>query len=313
VTAEREPDRPARPRVAAVFPCAFRWDAPALQSYQKAMDLVLALAARERVIVCGPDEFQVVRPGDPDPTVATDLVRILAVSGLETCGFLAFRGWAERRVATGVAVVEGRGRTAAAASEDVTYVAHLEVWDAATGGAILELSASADALPAGLRPEYDPAPELTALNRRLAEEAWERLEPRLAAPPLREVPLTARWLPAAALDWAPRGRPSLRERMREMDPVLADLERVNLYRYFDPEATPHALHDRMRLPGGLLVESARGEAEGLLLPGDVVTAVNGQPVVGPQVLQRAAQLRPGRLELRVARGASRLDVPVSPR
>jgi hypothetical protein len=313
VRVEADPDRPIAARVAVVYPYAFRWDEPPVRSYEKSMDVVLSLVAKERLLVFGPGDVALVRPGDPDPSVGTDVVRILLARGLDPRAFLAFRGWAERRVARGMAVVEGKGRTLAASSEEVTYVAHLDVWDGAAGRTVLELSGSVQALPPGDRPEHDPAPELTALHRRLVEEAWALLEPRLTAPRLPGGPLEVRWLPAAALDWAPAGEKSLRERMASMDPVLADLERLNVYRYFDPDAPARRLNADLRLPGGLLVLAARGAAAEALREGDVVTAVGGE-AASPQALQRAIAFSgPAGPRLKVARGAGLLEVALPPR
>jgi len=312
VKVERLPDGPIAARVAAVHPYAFRWDEPAIRSYQKSMDIVLALTAKKRLLVFGPGEFEVLRPGDPDPSVATDLVKVLALNGLDTRGFLVFRGWAERRIARGMNVVEGKGRVQAASSEEVTYVAHLDVWDAATRRVLLEVSGAVPATPPEERPEYDPTPELTALNRRLVEEAWALLEPRLTAPELKDAPLTLRWLPAAALDYGPRGQPSLRERMLSMDRLQADLERLSVYRYFDPEAPPRRLHQDLGLPPGLAIARVGGELDQYLREGDVITFANGRVVLGPQVLQRALNLSDARvLQLSVYRGAARLDLSIT--
>jgi hypothetical protein len=314
VRVEAEPDRPIGARVAVVYPYAFRWDEPPIRSFEKSMDVVLHLVAKERLLVYGPGDYQLLRPADRDPSVGTDIVRTLLVHGLDARAFLAFRGWAERRVARGMAVVEGKGRTLAASSEDVTYVAHLEVWDAAAGRTVLEVSGSVQALPPGDRPDHDPAPELTGLHRRLVEEAWALLEPRLTAPRLPGNPLDVRWLPAAALDWAPPGQPSLRERMAGMDPVLADLERLNAYRYFDPAAPPRRLNGDLRLPGGLLVVGVRGPAADVLREGDVVVAVCGEAPASPQALQRAIALSgPDGARVTAARGADRLELALPPR
>jgi len=314
VRVEQRTEQPITARVAVVYPYAFRWDEPPIRSYEKSMDAVLLLASKGRLLLFGPDEFEVLRPGDPDPRVATDIARVLAVRGLDTRRFLVFCGWAERRVAQGVSVVEGKGRPKAASSEEVTYVAHLLVVDGGTGETILDLSAEAPALPTEERPEYDPMPELTALNRRLVEAAWEEIEPRLTAPPLKAAPLEVRWLPAAALDYGPRGRPSTRERMLAMDPVQASMERMSVYQYFDPTAEPRLLHEELRLPGGLYVGDVKGDLQRFLQKGDVITSVNGEVTPGPHVLQRALNLSKDQLlQLKVTRGSARLELNVTMR
>ncbi len=312
VRVDRPLDGPITARVAAVYPYAFRWDEPAIRSYQKSMDMVLLLSSKGRLLLFGPDEFEVLRPGDPDPRVATDLAKVLAVRGLDTRGYLVFRGWAERRVARASAVVEGKGRTETASTEDVTYVAHLAVIDGGTGGTLLELSAVAPAIPQEERPEYDPMPELTALNRRLVEAAWAEIEPRLTTAPLLAPPLEVRWLPATAMEYGPLGKRSLRESMLFMDPLQANMERLSVYQYFDPEATPRLLHDELRLPGGLYVRDVQGALRDYLQKGDVITFVNGEMVLGPQVLQRALNLSKDQLlQLKVTRGTARLELKVT--
>jgi len=312
VRVERRDEEPIRARVAVVYPYAFRWDEPPIRSYQKSMDAVLLLASKGRLLLFGPDEFEILRPGDPDPRVATDIAHVLAVRGLDTRGFLVFRGWAERRVAQGMSVVEGKGKTRAASSEEVTYVAHLEVIDGGTGRTLLELAAQAPALPAEERPDYDSMPELTALNRQLVEEAWKEIEPRLTAPPLMTAPLELRWLPAAALDYGPRGQPTTRQRMLSMDPLQASAERISIYQYFAPQTEPRLLHEELRLPGGLYVGGVQGDLQRLLQKGDVITFVNGEVILGPHVLQRALNLSKDQLlQLKVTRGSARLELNVS--
>jgi len=312
VRVEEHLDRPVSARVAAVYPYAFRWDEPAIRSYQKSMDTLLLLASKDRLLLFGPDEFAILRPGDPDPRVATDIGRMLATRGLDARGFLVFRGWAERRVARGVSVVEGAGHAAASSSEEVTYVAHLLVVDGGTGRTLLELSAQAKGLRPEDRPEYDPLPEVTALNRQLTEAAWARLEPHLTAPPLRTTPIEVRWLPATAFEYRPAGQSSVRERLNSLDPLQADIERMALYQYFYPSATPRLLHDELQLPGGLYVGEVEGQLQNFLQKGDVITFVNGEMTVGPHVLQRALNLSKDELlQLKVTRGTARLELSIS--
>jgi hypothetical protein len=65
----------------------------------------------------------------------------------------------------------------------------------------------------------------------------------------------------------------------------------------------------MKLPGGLLVTGTDGT--GPLAPGDVVVLAGGEPVVGPQVVQRALALSGGRpVPLVVARGEERVELSI---
>jgi hypothetical protein len=301
---------PIPARVAVVFPFAFRWDEPAFRVHQKAMDEVLFLVGRERLLVFAPGEFQVLRAEESRPLIGTDLVTVLTQRGLDPRSFLAFRGWAERRIAVSHGELEQRGKVRAVSYQDVTYVAHLEVVDAG-GDVLVELQGQAEAGKAEDRPEYDPMPELTALHHRLLQAAWEELAPRLAAPPLAPSLVETRWLPASTLDYGGPEQATLKERMLGMDAVEADMAKIAVYRYYAPSLSERQIGREMRLPGGLYVQRARPPFAGPLEHGDVILQVEGEPAIGPQVLQRAlAAPRDGPLRLRVARGPARLEVEV---
>ena len=301
---------PIAARVAAVYPYAFRWEEPPFRVHEKSMDAVLFLVARERLLVFGPGEFQVLRAGGASPLVGTDLVAVLTQRGLESRDFLAIRGWAERRIAISHGQLEQGGRLLAVSSQDVTYVAHLEIADAA-GEALVELQAEVAAGKPEDRPEYDPMPELTALHRRLLQAAWEEIEPRLTAPPLAPAAIEVRWLPASTLDYGGPAQATLKERMLAMDALEADMARIAVYRYYAPALSERQIAREMRLPGGLYVLRARPPFAGPLEHGDVLLQVEGEPAVGPQVLQRALSVpRQGPLRLRLARGPARLEVEV---
>jgi hypothetical protein len=301
---------PIPARVAVVYPYAFRWDEPAFRVHQKSMDEVLFLVGRARLLVFAPGEFQVLRAEEPRPLIGTDLVTVLTQRGLDPRSFLAFRGWAERRIAISHGELEQRGKVRAVSYQDVTYVAHLEVVDAG-GDVLVELQGQVEAGKAEDRPEYDPMPELTALHRRLLEAAWEELEPRLAAPPLPSPAIETRWLPASTLDYGGPAQATLKERMRGMDSLEADMAKIAVYRYYAPSLSVRQLGYELRLPGGLYVQRARPPFAGPLEHGDVILQVGGEPAIGPQVLQRAlAAPRDVPLRLRVARGPARLEVEV---
>jgi hypothetical protein len=308
--------RPAAPvahRVAAVYPYAFRWEEPPFRSYQKGMDLTLLLSRQRRLLVFGPGDFQVFRHEEADPLLGSSMMAVLQARGLDPRAFLAFRGWAERRVARTTEHIEGgRGPPRVRSSEDVTYVAHLQIVDAAAGAVLVEVEGTVAAGVPEDRPEYDPMPELTDLAGKLARAAWDELEPRLLSPRLPEPMLRVRWLPAAALDFTPsESERSLREKLLLADPLVAEVERLAVYRYFARGAPPERLGRDLRLPGGLYVERALGPFEGQLREGDVVVAVDGEPAAGPQILQRAlARRRDGPLLLEVRRGAARIEVTV---
>jgi hypothetical protein len=296
-------------RAVAVYPYAFRWDEPAWHAHAKAMDAVLAVSARNRVLVFGPDDFQVFSAASDDPRAGTDLVPVLAASGLPPTAFVALRGWAERRIARVAGTVEGRGRAASAVHEETTWVAHLEALDGGGGGVLLELVAQVRRDPTRADP-WDPAPELTALHRRLVEVAWEELSAKLPARRLAPMPVAVRWVPGAPPASTPHARSSPGETLGESDPIEASLARLSVLRYFDRESGDAELARRARLPGGLLVQ-AGGAWAPPLREGDLVLAVDGKPAAGPHVLQRAVNLSRGPIALAVLRDGRPLPVTVA--
>ncbi|MBK9519060.1 MAG: hypothetical protein IPO09_17275 [Anaeromyxobacter sp.] len=302
-------DRPITARAAAVYPFAFRWEEPPHRSLLFGLATAEALVDGGRLLVFGPDEFLVLRHEADDPRVGTDLLSSLARRSLPATSFLAVRGWAERRVERTSGAIDGAGTVRS--SETITFVEHLEVLDGAGGGVLLELEGLAVRQAGATSDPFDPTPELTRLHRELTARAWALLEPHLTAPALDPLPLRLRWLPAAALSWAPPGVRSLAERAATADPLDADLQRLAVYRMTDPVTPDAQLARLMRLPGGLLVEAARPPWSPALQPGDVIVSAAGEAAGGRHVLQRVVALsRSGAVELVVARGAARVPVTV---
>lgn len=301
-------ERPVGARAVAVYPFGFRWSEPPSRSLLLGMAAVDALVDTQRVLVFGPSEFTVLRHEADDPRVGTDLLAAMALRSLPTTGFVALRAWAEQRVERTSGAVDGRG--VVRRTEQVTYVEHLELLDGGGGGVLLELRGEAVRDPAAAADPFDPTPELTRLHRQLVDAAWAALAPRLTAPALQPLALQVRWLPAAALDWAPPGARSAAALLARGDPLDLDLQRLAIYRFVDPTSADEQLVRELRLPGGLLVERAEGPWGAALRPGDVIVKANGEPATGAQVVQRVAALsRSGVVELVVRRGGA--TVPVS--
>jgi hypothetical protein len=302
-------DRPITARAVAVYPFAFRWDEPASRSLLLAMKAVDALSATDRLLVFGPTEFTVLSHEANDPRASTDLLAEMAQRSLPATSFVALRCWAEQRAERTVGTIDGKGKVLH--TERVTYVEHLELLDGAGGGVLLELEGQVERDPAAASDPFDPTPDLTRLHQRLLERAWAALEPRLTAPSLAPLAVGVRWLPAAAVTWAPPGAVSLADLLARADPLDADVRRLAVYGFVDPGADDGRLAQAVRLPGGLLVERAEGPwAEGLR-PGDVIVKASGEPAAGRQVLQRVAALsRAGVVELTVVRGKATVPVTV---
>ncbi len=302
-------DRPVQARALAVYPFGFRWPEPPFRSLVLGVATAEALAGGGRLLVFGPDEFLVLRHEAHDPRVGTDLLSALARRSLPATSFLAVRAWAEQRVERTTGAVDGQGTVRT--RETTTFVEHLEVLDGGGGGVLLELEGTAVRQPGAASDPFDPTPEVTRLHRELTARAWALLEPHLTAPALEPLPLRLRWLPAAALTWAPPGVKSMSERLAEADPLDVDLLRLSVYRAADPVTPDAELARLMRLPGGLLVDAAEPPWSPALRPGDVILTAGGEAAGGRHVLQRAVALsHDGVVELVVARGEARVPLTI---
>jgi hypothetical protein len=309
----RSSDRPlVGVRALAVYPFGLRGQDAPHRSFLLAMAAAEALGEKDRLLVFGPDEFTVFRHDTDDPRLATDLLGAMARRNLPTTAFVALRAWAEKRVVLSTGEVDAQG--VARRSELVTWVEHLEVLDGGGEGVLLELRGEAVRDAAAARDPYDPSAELTRLHRDLVARAWALLEPRLTTLALSPLPLELRWLPAAALGWASPGQQPLSARLAA-DPAEADLQRLALYGFVDPDASQAVLAGRLRLPGGVLVERAEEPWSPALRPGDVIVEVAGEPAAGTHAVRRGVALASahgGTVPLTVVRGGARLSVSVTP-
>jgi hypothetical protein len=306
-------DQPVEARALVVYPFAFRWEEPPQRSLLLGTATAEALGAKDRLPVIGPAEFTIFRQDADDPRVGTDLPGAMAQRHLPATAFVALRAWAEKRVERTTAEIDGKGLVRS--SEAVTFVEHLELLDGGGRGILLELEGQAPRDPNLASDPWDPTPELTRLHRELTERAWAALAPRLTAAPLPPLPAQVRWLPAAAIAWAPPGQRSLAQRLEGADAVEADLQRLAVYGFADPAASDAELGRRRRLPGGLLVERVEGTWAGALRPGDVIVEVAGEPASGSHTLRRVmalARARRADVELAVVRDGARRTVSLSP-
>jgi hypothetical protein len=304
---------PIAAQALAVYPVTFRWEAPPERGLLLGMVAAEALAAQDRLLVFGPAEFDVYRPEADDPRAGTNLVGAMAERSLPSTGFVALRAWVERREERTSRQLDGKGTVLTTAA--VVWVEHLELLDGGGAGVLLELSGETGRDPALAADPYDPTPELSRLHRELVARAWRALEPRLEAPPLPPLPVEVRWLPAAALTWAPPGAPPAAGRPAALDAVEADLRRLALYGFMDPAASDAELARRQRLPAGLLVERVEAPWAGTLRPGDVIVDAGGERAAGAQALRRVvaqARARGRVVVLSVVRSGARLALTVAP-
>jgi hypothetical protein len=310
------PGDPVEVQAAAVYPFQFRWDEPAHRAFELSQLLAMQVAATGRYAVFGPGEFKLVRAGSDHPFLGSDFALELAGRGLSPLAALVFRPSAERRTQSEVKqVFDLQGRPQGAERiERVTVVARLEVFHSAERATLIELTRAFELDPLAARDDSDPLPALTATMRGLMARALEVLEGRAPGRLVeRDAGFEFLWNPTAALDFQIEGRPPLRARLAVADPLERELLLEARVRFFHPRATPAQLVALKRLPGGLYVTEVGAAAANGLRPGDLVTAVAGEPAL-PQTLQRALRdtAPGGAVALAVRRGSQDLEISLIP-
>ncbi len=290
----------------AVYPFSFRWAEPAYRSFelsQRLIDVMLQDKTAGRSLLFGPSELRVYRADDDNAFAASTLTSILPTFRLKPDEVLVLRPWAERRVhSSQQTLLDARGKAiGVAATEDVTFVGHVEVLHPATRTRWVELTGEVRSDPFAERSDdgADPAPELTLLMEQLTLEAIavvrEQLSPRERTTP--DEGFRFALSPRAALAWSDGGRATGEMEMARMDLLDAELFQRARARFANPRLSSAQLDALVRAPAGLQVlETPRG---GALEPGDVVLQVNGEQAL-PHAFVRA-RLVPGPDLLRVRR------------
>jgi len=304
------------PQAVLVYPFGFRWDEPAWRGYALGERLVAAAygAVGDRALLFGPGEFKIYRPDDNNAWAATTAATLLPAYGLKPEQAVVLRPWAEKRVLTSRQdVSDARGRKLGArAVEEVTYVVHVELVHPSTQATLVDLQEEVTPDPFAQRAddEPDPAPELTALAARLADEALHELDgrwrsygrPRWWETPLRKgetvVKLTFRANPAALYTSGDAARPSLEYELARANELDRELLQVAALRFLNPGLSVADATRLSRLPPGLQV--ATSPAKLGLAPGLLIVEVQGQPA-SPQLIWRA-RLQPEPVPIKVRGG-----------
>lgn len=301
------------PQAVLVYPFGFRWDEPAWRAYALGQRLAAAAygAVGDRALLFGPGEFKIYRPDDNNAWAATTAATLLPPYQLKPEQVVLLRGWAEKRVLTSrqdVSDAKGR-RLGARAVEETTYVVHVELVHPSTQAALVDLQEEVTPDPFAQRAddEPDPAPELTALAARLADEALHELDgrwkpygrPRWWETPLRKgeavVKLTVHANPAALYTFGDAARPSLEYELAKANELDRELLQVTVLRFLNPGLSVPDATRLLRLPPGLQVVTAPAKLG--LSPGLLIVEVQGQPAT-PQLLWRA-RLQPEPVPIKV--------------
>ncbi len=304
-------------QAAAVYPVAFRWDEPAFRSFELSQAMVLRVMATDRYAVFGPGEFKLVRESAANPFVGSDIALGLADRGFSAMQAVVFRPWVEKRAQSAIKQLYGPDGKPKGTQrvEEVTYLAHLEVFHSASREIIADASVTVEADPFAEHDPADPQPDLTAAILKLLEKTLSSLKNRAPGQPLeRAAGFEYLWNPKASFSFAMEGRPPFSETLRALDVLEQDVAIEARLRFFYPDADLKTLAAFKRQPAGLLVTKVgEAAAQAGLTAGDLITEVHGEPAL-PQTLQRALRLaHPGQaiaVKVRRTSGFSDLSLPV---
>ncbi len=298
----------------AVYPVRFTWDEPAYRGLELGHRQVDELLADGRAAVIGPEELRV-GAWDDEPIRGSDVGNLVLGIPADLKRFLVLRTTVDQRVArSSTAIVDARGKLVGrAGTEERTLVAKLEVIHPGSRKRLFVLEAEQAVDPfAEDRPDHDPLPEATELVSSLAREALALVDGLDALPERRTAaPFAYARSPLGAFGAAPD---ALAAEAARLDPLAADVLRDGRVRFAAPAAGDAVVRRLLAARrGGLYV--LEPDEGGALARGDLIVAVDGVPLGGPQLLHRRLRKVPagGRLPLRVERDGRERDVLVTAR
>lgn len=301
------PPEDFRVSTAVVYPVLFQWEEPAYRSLELAQRQVDALLTDGRLLVLGPAEIQV-SAWEEEPFGGSNVSKVVRDAGLELRSFVVLRVSVDQSVARSSVKIDKKGKGAGQIQvEDRTLIITMEIIHPASRKKlfVLETRKLVDPFSEN-RPDYDPLPELTETVEELTRLALGMLGDldAIHTRDRREPGFSYVASPYPSFSKTPDTRPTLLAELTKLDPLSADVLLDSRIRYAAPSVDEDTLRRLYRAKrGGVVVLSVEEQARKAGLEvGDVITAVDDQPVLGPQVLER--QLRkagPGRLSLRFDR------------
>jgi hypothetical protein len=307
---------PRGARLIAVYPTALRFDAPAYRSFELSADAVDAVLATGRFMALGPDEFAQLDWPSNLLYASTNLSGKLTALGLSPPEVFGLRGWIERREQRGSQQhYDPKGRpTGNSRSAEVTYVVHEDLIGSDSDEPLEVGSLEIAVDPFADHPAWDDAPELRQALKTLVGEMLHRASAILEThPQVVEPPFPADWIPWNEQRFSMPGRPALESQLSALDLASAEAARLLRLAYFVPDLPPERQNRMLTLPPGLWVHASRAG----LLDGDLITAVEGDAVCGPETLLRWASAKAPRspVELTVLRGdqVMHLSIPAPDR
>ncbi len=311
------PDATAHAKALIVLPVALAMqEATALDIAMRTDQVARWLLAHTPQPLIGPGDFSILHPVDEIGVVSadTDIINHAQDLQLPVREAMALHILVTERRATNVRDIQDVRN--ADPKKQPTFrqhglEAHLrtEIWlsDALRGRRLAGLVVELTDDPTDVMPGGDPRPGLTQAIELALTQLKEVAGPLLAETGVRQT--TGEGLVdslPATLAWAPPGKESWNQVNKNKDEFMRDVATLALWDRLAP-----GLPDKQRVVAaknrGVLVRTAQGP----LQPGDVVTAVDGHPVVAAYQLDRALQAAGGAgVHALVLRGGAVTDVPL---
>jgi hypothetical protein len=318
------PAKPLPAKLMVVYPYRLRYEAPALKSFELAMDEVGVVLARKQLGVLGPDEFKILAADGQEVGIfsSTNVAGALPALGILPGNVVALRGWAERREQKFTTVrYDAQGKPEGQKRDvQVTMVAHLELLGPDSSNPLAEAKVEFQVDPFADHPLYDDTPELRKQVRRLTEQLLDQTRSLLITEPQpSDVGFDYLYNPRNAETFALPNRPAYAQQLMAMDPISRDAAITSLLLYFYPDLPASRSEQMQMLPTGLLVTAVNSPIVTMdgLLPNDLIVEVEQTPVAGPQTLLRfMARKDPGLpVTIGVLRGRARVSlyIPSPPR
>lgn len=276
----------------SIEPFRFRWDEPAWRSLELSQRMLDTAIDEDGDRLFFFASWEAIPMGQIAPRmIQPPIINLLGHYGLNRDNLVIVKPWAERRSQSDATAVNetATGKSAGRArNERVTYVGHVELFNAATGEQLAEVKGELDVDPLEERDEElgDPAPEFTRLMTTLMTSALGTIDKHVREPATPPRPVMSRfsYAPQKTFEYVEEGKPSFASRLLQMDMLDAELARQNRVAFLNPGISEDLVTKLAGTTGGLYVltpDPLLGLEEG-----DLITQIDNEPAT-PQLLQRA--------------------------
>ena len=268
----------------AVFPFEPRMKKRPGLVYQKTWDVLETIRQHGEYVAIGPTEFHRSRDALEEPFRATTLIRTAQRLGIDPEGIVVLEGGATEQVQQTGLVVEGHsgGVVGAGHAGKTTVVADITAHHPGQRKELVSARIALEEDPLTTPPDHAPRPALPRAGKTVVRAVLDDLAERApGADPPRDWGFACLESPVAVL----KGDPEF----DKLDVVEKELQEDRLLRYFhhDLDATTRDLF-KSSPPHALVVTDVEGSGEPPegLRKGDVITAVNGEALLGAWHLDR---------------------------